>query len=130
MDRQIGVIEEFKTLKPLKVAEEYLGKKQDGLFQAFKIEDNIFKISNNPANGFFDYVVLKSGEMKIGKGHYLISNYSDEVLVAGRIELKEGKIDFLDNQSGHFRPEVSDLVNYANIFSRQKLLSKTVEVRK
>ena len=50
LDRQIGVIEEFKTLKPLKVAEEYLGKKQDGLFQAFKIEDNTFKVSNKPAN--------------------------------------------------------------------------------
>lgn len=121
--------ENFKKLKPLKVAEEYLGKNQPGLKESFKIENSLFKIKGQNANGGFDYVVLKSGEMRIGKGHYQLSDKANEVLAAGRLDFKNGKIDYIDDWSGHYRPTTKDLVNYVNEFTKKKLTTPTLSIR-
>lgn len=120
----------FKAFKPLQVADEYKGVIQGGAKQAFEIVDQVFKINGKNANGAFDYVILKTGEMRIGAGHYHLSDMADEILAAGKIDLKDGKIDFLINDSGHYRPSGSDLANYANTFTKEGLMSETVQVFK
>lgn len=70
-----------------------------GVFK--QLNDNIFPSKE------FDFVITKSGELRIGKKHHLLGNRED-VLAAGGIRFKNGKIVEFDNMSGHYTPTLEE----------------------
>ncbi len=64
------------------------------------------------------------------KGHYFLSKMADNVKTAGKIGIDDGKITYLDNWSGHYRPSGQDLLNSANFFNRLNLVGKNLELYK
>jgi len=78
-----------------------IGYKMDsqGVFR--QLNDNIFPSDE------FDFVITKSGELKIGEKHHLLGN-RDDVLAAGGIRFKNGRIVEFDNMSGHYRPTAEE----------------------
>ncbi|MDG4653925.1 hypothetical protein [Chryseobacterium arthrosphaerae] len=52
-------------------------------------------------------MITKSGELRIGKKHHLLGN-QEEVLAAGSMGFKNGKISELHNLSGHYRPTIEE----------------------
>ncbi|MEL6560256.1 MAG: hypothetical protein AAFQ94_18855 [Bacteroidota bacterium] len=72
----------------------------------FKVEDS--KITGIK-EGYYDYVVTMEGELKIGAGHYFMTNSNEYVKAAGRVELdKLGKIKDVDLNSGHYQPNYEE----------------------
>lgn len=87
-----------------------LGYKMDsqGVFR--QLNDNIFPSDE------FDFVITKSGELKIGEKHHLLGNRED-VLAAGGIRLKNGRIVEFDNMSGHYRPTAEEAERLGEILN-------------
>ena len=112
----------------LKVAKKYKGVAQAGATQAFKISDGKILIDGLPANIDTDFIITAGGELKLGKGHYHLSEMADEVQNAGRIGIKNGKIEYLDNGSGHYRPGFDKLVEAANTFTNNNVTIEDLQI--
>lgn len=102
--------------RKLRIADEKKGIYKGGLSIDFSIQNNIIKVADKPANFDCDYVILLNGELRMGKSHYYLSEMADEVLSAGRLGIENGKIEFLDNWSGHYNPNMDDLTDASNFF--------------
>ena len=78
-------------------------------------------INGNKANGQYTYVMNQNGEIIFGKRSNpndsskraphptLIGGKDPEVQNAGMITFKNGKIFYVDNQSGHYRPNIQSM---------------------
>ena len=62
---------------------------------------NIFK------SLYYDFVITKDGALRIGNKHHFLGN-RQEVLAAGSMRFKNGKISELHNLSGHYRPTIEE----------------------
>lgn len=106
-----------------------------------------FKGTNVKANGSLTYVLNEKGDIIFGKRSNpnnsrgraphptLIGGKNPEVQCAGMIQFKNGKIFSVDNQSGHFRPNIKSLDKVKNVLNNlyQKnpsLFAKDSEWRK
>ncbi|WP_292010560.1 hypothetical protein, partial [Chryseobacterium sp.] len=106
------ILEELKKLafceKTPKITNKYPTENLpiDGLILNYNFDSKgIFRQLNGnlfPSREF-DFIITKSGDLKIGKKHHLLGN-KDEVLAAGQLRFKNGRIVELDNLSGHYRP--------------------------
>ena len=102
--------------------------KEHGYFKnptATKLNDaadgNSVYLDGNKANGTYTYVMNQDGEIVFGKRSNpndsskraphptLIGGKDPQVQAAGMITLKNGKIYSVDNQSGHFRPNIQSM---------------------
>ncbi|MFZ4930502.1 hypothetical protein [Chryseobacterium sp. Mn2064] len=83
---------------------------EEGLVIGYKMDSQgVFRQLNNnifPSDEF-DFVITKSGELKIGYKHHLLGNRED-VLAAGGIRFKNGRIVEFDNMSGHYTPTLEE----------------------
>ena len=103
---------------------------QTGYFKnptATNLEDGIrgnsiyYQDTNTKAHGLLTYVMTKNGDIVFGKRSNpnnsqgrsphptLVGGKNPEVQCAGMIRFKNGKIFSIDNQSGHFRPNIKSL---------------------
>ena len=83
--------------------------------------DKAVYMDGKKANGTYTYVMDKDGEIIFGKRSNpndsskraphptLIGGKDPEVQVAGMITFKNGKISSVDNQSGHYRPNIQSM---------------------
>jgi hypothetical protein len=72
-----------------------------------------------------EFVIMENGTLKFGEGHYFLSSKAEYVKGAGQIQLtEEGKIWYINNNSGHYLPTVEELKSQALYF---KNLGVTVE---
>jgi RHS repeat-associated protein len=68
------------------------------------------------SNGRFDFVILESGELRIGFGHNYLSEGASQVQAAGQIKLFNGKVQSINNSSGHYMPSMSEAGSYGDLF--------------
>lgn len=75
-----------------------------------KIEDDMIKKSDgNLWDGDFIYAISEGGKLylakeeEIGNHPYIIGD-AQPVLCAGHIKIRDGKINYIDNSSGHYKP--------------------------
>ncbi len=61
-------------------------------------------ILNQPRSGRYAYVVTDRGALRIGKGQHIDLAQGEDVLAAGEVKFRSGKIEFINDQSGHFQP--------------------------
>ncbi|WP_018475470.1 hypothetical protein [Echinicola pacifica] len=59
-------------------------------------------------NGTFDFVITNSGELKVGFGHSHLSGGAESVKAAGQLSFFKGKVQTITNNSGHYKPTVSE----------------------
>lgn len=71
----------------------------------------------------FSFIITLTGELKIGYGHYFLSNSAKAVLAAGSIEVHAGKITYINNGSGHYMPTVEEIQNTIEVFRNINLLA-------
>ena len=113
--------------RTLTVVDEKKGGFQGGYSTNLNIQNQIILIDGQLANIEDDYVILLSGELRIGEGHYYLSEYADEVTNAGQIGIENGKVTYLNNWSGHYRPTKDDVID-AKIFFEQNQLTGDIFV--
>ncbi len=117
-------------LDDLTITPHYKGQPQGGLTQAFTIKNDVFHIDGKPANFDGDFVIKSDGSMILGKGHYHLSSSADTVKGAGQIGIDNGKITYLDNQSGHYLPEIKQTASMANVFKENNLIGEGFQIFK
>jgi len=107
-----------------------LTTKQDGKIFDFTSEGGKIKFADkNNSSGLYDFVLTEAGELKIGRGHYTLSGEASKVKGAGQININsEGKIDYIDNYSGHYKPDKQELVNQATALRDSGLTADELDV--
>ncbi len=89
----------------------------------------IFKNGDNKA-GFYDFVITEGGELRIGNGHFALSDQGQTgVKGAGEIYVNEsGKIGLINNNSGHYQPNQEQLKKQAVILRESGLTTDDFDV--
>lgn len=95
-------------------------------------DEKIFVLDNNfKPNHTYDYVVDSLGEIYIGDGHYKLASKAGSVKAAGEIVIDQnGKVTYLNNESGHYEPSKEDLDVIANKFKELNLTSTDFRIEK
>ena len=99
-----------------KFPEESLAK--DGkIFGEVKVINGKVSLTNGKPipRGEVNFVITRDNRLIIGKRHTTLSS-GDDVLAAGNISIKKGKIKAIDNLSGHFRPTVDESRRLPELF--------------
>ena len=65
-----------------------------------------------------NFVITRDNRLIIGKKHTTLSN-SEDVLAAGNIVFKGGKVRMIDNLSGHFRPTIEESLVIPKLLKNQ-----------
>ena len=80
-------------------------QKDDVLDQQFTVENGrLVDSEGNGITGIFNFVITQNGQLKIGKGHYYLSQEANYVQMAGGISVIDGALLKVDNDSGHYQP--------------------------
>lgn len=92
---------------------------EEGFFTKYSIDSNgVFRQENG--NVFptreFDFVINIKGEFKLGNKHHFLGNRKD-VLAAGMVKFKNGRISELNNLSGHYKPTPEETERLIQIFN-------------
>ena len=81
--------------------------------------------------GWYEFVVMNNGELRIGEGHWFLSKSAQNVTSAGQVFINaEGKVEAVNDWSGHYQPNSNDAMNAAKIFQKNKLAAKNIVVVK
>lgn len=93
--------------------------------QKINIVDSEFK-----PNEIYDFVVLEDGTLMIGFSHYKLAGKSEYVKAAGELSVNEkGKINYLNNESGHYKPTKEDLLRIVQKFKEKNIISQNLKVQ-
>jgi len=112
-----------------RVADMYRGNPQRQAYStACTMRENRLWVDNQPADFDGDYVILINGELRFGRGHYFLSEMAEFVLSAGGVTVIDGKIVYLDNESGHYRPDIEDLKDASAFFIQNQLAADDLMV--
>ena len=81
-------------------------------------------------------MITTSGEFRMGYLHYELSGYSQNVLAAGTLQVKDGYITTVNRASGHFKPSSSEMTGYRELLgafgfdmSRASIVDNYIELR-
>ncbi|WP_370895584.1 hypothetical protein [Chryseobacterium gossypii] len=96
------------------------GLPEDGFILSYTVDSNgIFK--QTTGNIFktreYDFVITNDGLLRLGEKHHLLGN-REEVLAAGSMRFKNGKISELHNLSGHYRPTLEEAERLIEILNK------------
>jgi len=77
----------------------------NGISYNYTLTDGKLNITGRAVtNGNFDYVITNEGQLRIGSGHYYLSDGAKSVQMAGRLKIWNGNVKPLNGNSGHYRP--------------------------
>jgi len=96
------------------------------VFNDIKIENDSVKVLDPDFKAYkkFDFILGVDGNLYLGNGHYKISHKAPSVKAAGEIMFDEnGKIIYISNDSGHYRPSQKNLEDIAELFRKNRLLN-------
>ncbi|MDC1162104.1 hypothetical protein OAT18_01545 [Tenacibaculum sp.] len=89
-----------------------------------------WRLLNNIGDDQFSFVITLDGKLKIGHGHYNLSNSASKILSAGSIKVTNGKISFISNGSGHYLPSIEDLEKVILAFKNLGIVSDELKIWK
>jgi hypothetical protein len=101
-------------------------------FKDVSIENDSVKVLDPNFMSYkkFDFVVLPDGTLNIGNGHYRISGKAANVKAAGEIMFDDyGKIIYLSNESGHYKPTEKNLNDITDLFKKYNLVNPEYHVK-
>jgi hypothetical protein len=126
-----------KTLKDLvakipSITLKSTAKQPDAKTFDFTMEGGQIKFADKTkGEGMYDFVIMEAGELKIGEGHYGMSGEAASVKGAGRIYINSsGKIDYVDDYSGHYQPNRQELLDQTRTLQGAGLTAEKVDMVK
>lgn len=78
-------------------------------------------------NKYYDFVVNNNGDLLIGKGHFKLNNKLHTLYFAGRLKIENGKIIYIDNDSGHYSPNKESLYVFYDIINKLGFVNTSIE---
>ncbi len=99
----------------------------DGKLWKKNRDTNIWSPLNTDDGDQFSFVITMSGELRIGHGHYYLSESASQVLAAGSIFVNGGKITLLTNGSGHYLPSEESFNNTKEIFKNLGIIKEPLK---
>ena len=121
------VLEEFSKLPDLPLALD-LPQVMSNNF-SFKIVDDKIVSNEISPNTLYDYAITDECEFLIGSQHYKMTNKSKKIKCSGELKIDDdGKISFINNESGHYKPSKDLLKEVADIFKELNLLSEQAQI--
>lgn len=101
-----------------------------GLFNTNINNEKVEVLDNRfEPNKLYDYVVDNEGNLIIGGGHYKLSKKAEKVKAAGEIKIdNNGKVSYLNNESGHYEPTKEDLDAIIKTFQELKITSPEIKI--
>lgn len=93
-------------------------------FESLSVKVEGGKISlggRSKTHGTFDFVIDNNGKLKVGEGHYHLSNGAESVQAAGQIKIHNGQIKTITNSSGHYKPSISEGSNFGSALKNKGL---------
>jgi hypothetical protein len=92
------------------------------------INDKIISDEITP-NVLYDFLVTEFDELIIGSQHYKMSKKAKQIKTCGELKISdEGKINYINNESGHYKPTQALLYETYIRFGKENLLSEDVKV--
>ena len=102
-----------------KIANKYPHEKmpKHGLEEVYSIDrnGNFLNKKGGLINKEHNFVLTKDGKLKIGDRHHFLAN-AEDVVAAGNINFKNGKVVNVINLSGHYKPTEEEAFRYMEIF--------------
>ncbi|WP_343522276.1 RHS repeat-associated core domain-containing protein [Pedobacter sp.] len=80
-------------------------------------------------NGTFDFVITNNGELKIGTGHFNLSNGASSVQAAGQLKIYKGQVTTINNNSGHYKPTIVEGENSVGLLNKLGVTTTGTNVR-
>ena len=98
----------------------------------YELKDNTVKILDQEFKPYelYDFVVTLEGELLIGKEHFKLAKKAGKIKAAGELKINElGKIIYLNNESGHYKPTKEHLRDIYNLFNKMQLTVPQTQVQ-
>ncbi len=76
-----------------------------------------------PDDQKYEFVIDTDGRLHNGEGHYHLSGEADVVKSAGSISFRNGKIDTISSNSGHYQPNDQEILGAAKLLVDRELTS-------
>jgi hypothetical protein len=86
-------------------AKKFTAQTDPAIFKSFNTE---IIDGKGPVTGQFDYIVGLDDQLKIGFGHFKLSNGELYVRTAGGLSIKQGVVKLKTNDTGHDLPTVEE----------------------
>jgi len=67
-------------------------------------------------SGVLDFIISKEGQLLVGSGHSHLSKQANSVIAAGQLQLENGVVKMINNQSGHYKPTDEELQKFIGYF--------------
>jgi len=77
------------------------------------IKNGNVSVGGKPLQGKVDFVITKTGEIKMGSNHTNLSG-GDNVFAAGELKFRDGKLVGVNNASGHYTPTMEQGKSFLN----------------
>lgn len=139
-DKQMDKVHKVKMLTPLE-KEAYRVMPSDGLLwqlmqpedseQQLKIEpfDTTEHIAHSKATGSCIFILSPQGELfagssEIGKFHHSSFQRGGYVSYGGTMKVNEGKLNYIDDYSGHYQPHAPQFFNILKEFKSKNLIKE------
>ena len=77
----------------------------------------------------YDYIIDTAGNLIVGGGHYKLSSKAGTIKAAGELKIdNNGKIIYINNESGHYEPSGTDLYSIAKKLKELNLTAPNLKV--
>ena len=88
---------------------------------------NYESLSDLDEDYLYDFIIDKNGNLKIGQGHYKLNNKEKYLYFAGRLKIKNNKIYYIDNDSGHFCPSKEEMLNIIKSLQKSEYFEDKIQ---
>ncbi len=121
------ILNNFKILEDIPLMLDLPQVKSKTL--SFKIIDDKIVSAEITPYVRYDFIITNECEFLIGSQHYKMSNKAKFIKTCGELEIDEsGKIVYLNNESGHYKPTKPLLAKTFEIFKTENLTSDDITV--
>jgi hypothetical protein len=103
-------------------------------FPVPQVGSRIFPYESDAENIFFsnedkvDFIVDEEGFLRLGRGHYKMNQKKDCLYMAGRLLIRNNKIVYIDNDSGHYEPPEQAFRAFLDYFRSLPYLDSQAEI--
>lgn len=87
----------------------------------YDIVNNRIKLYDDVNNKKIDFIVNIDNELLFGFGHFRLNKKEEKLIMAGEVIISDGKITYMNNNSGHYQPSVIEFENFLKLFKEKYL---------
>jgi len=90
---------------------------KNGFLETYSLDKNgnFLNKKGGLLNDEYNFILTTEGLLKIGNRHHFLAN-AKNVVAAGNVYIKNGKVVKIDNLSGHYKPKTEETTRYVEVF--------------